>query len=207
MGDVGTILGGVGAVAGGAASIASIVQGKNAQEAQQKALERILGRQTETAQGIISQTDPLRQITAASLFNTLSGNRDPNLRVFAPEREALEGQFSQARNAIIQNTPNQGGQLNKSLSDLEVARAQSVAGLQSNVRQKAFEDALRTGYGIAPQTVFPAFQGASNTLLALSNQGAAQQASGGAGLGQITALGALLSLKGNRSGSTQETIA
>lgn len=196
--SIGPILGGVGAAAGGAASIASIVNGKNAQEANQRALDKILNQQVGTANEIIGQTNPLRNITGASLFNVLSGNQDPNLRVFAPEREALEGQFSQARNAIISNTPNQGGQLNKSLSDLEVARAQSVAGLQTNVRQKAFEDALRVGYGVAPQTVFPAYQGATSTLAQLSGQGIAQQASGGQGLGSVAAIGALLSMKGNK---------
>lgn len=197
--SIGPILGGVGSAAGGAASIYSIIQGKNAQEANQNALNKILNSSVNSAEGIMGQTNPLRQITASSLFNVLSGNNDPNMRVFAPERESLEGQFSQARNSIISNTPNQGGQLNKSLSDLEVARAQSVAGLQSNVRQKAFEDALRTGFGVAPQTVFPAFQGATSILANQANMGAQQQAAGGAGLGSIAALGTLLSMKPSRS--------
>jgi hypothetical protein len=193
--SIGPILGGVGSAAGAGASIYSIVQGKNAQEANQRALDQIFKQQSGLSSDIISQTNPLRQLTAASLFDVLNGGRNANLRVFAPERESLEGQFTQARANIIGNTPNQGGQLNKSLADLDVARAQSVAGLETNVRQRAFEDALRTGFGVAPQSVFPAFSGASNTLAQLSGQGIQQQMAGGQGLGSVAALGTLMSMK------------
>lgn len=198
MGDTGTALTGAGSLLGGAASIASVIQGKEAQEASQRALDRILRTQTTSAEGILGQTSPLRAVTAGSLFDVLTGGRNANLRVFAPEREALESQFRQARENILATTPARGGQLNKLLADTEVARAQSIGGLESNVRQRAFEDSLRIGFGAAPTAVFPAFQGATGTLAGLAGQGAQLQAAGGAGLGSLTAVGALLALKQGR---------
>src|SRR5688572_7656324 len=196
MGDVGSIIGGAGALIGGASSVASTVAGKEAQERAQKSLEQVLSMQTSSAEGILKQTSPLRSVTTANLLDVLTGGSNPNLGFAAPTREAIESQFGRARENIIQTTPNQGGQLNRSLADLEIARAQSVGGLEADTRRKAFEDSLRIGFGVAPQTVLPTFAGSANTLATLAGQGAQQAAAGGAGLGQITALGALMSMKG-----------
>jgi len=195
MGSTGSILAGAGSLLGGAASIASVISGKNAAEENTRALRQITDLSTSSAEGILSQTAPLRAVTAASLFDTLTGGRNETLRVFAPEREAVESQFSRARENIIGTTPARGGQLTRALADVEVARAQSVSGLEADVRKRAFEDALRTGFQVAPATVFPTFQGATGTLAALASQGAELQAAGGAGLGQIAGLGAILAMK------------
>ncbi|OFX03530.1 MAG: hypothetical protein A3E78_08220 [Alphaproteobacteria bacterium RIFCSPHIGHO2_12_FULL_63_12] len=195
MGSTGTVLAGAGSLLGGAASIASVIAGKNAQQENTRALRQLTDLSTTGAEGILSQTAPLRSATALSLFDTLTGGRNENLRVFAPEREAVESQFGRARESIIATTPARGGQLNRALADVEVARAQSVSGLETDVRKRAFEDALRIGFQVAPSTVFSTFQGATGTLASLAGQGAELQAAGGAGLGQVAAVGALLAMK------------
>lgn len=199
MGDIGSIIGGVGAAAGAGSSIASGLQGKKAQSAYQKQLNDLIGQTTGSADQIMKSTSPLRSLTTANLAAVLGGARTDQLQVFAPERQALEAQFGRAKDNIIAGGQF-GGQLNRSLSDLESNRAQAIAGLEADVRRKAFEDALRVGFGVAPQQVFGAFGGATSALANQANMAAQQQASAGAGLGQSAALGALLSLKGNKNG-------
>jgi hypothetical protein len=70
------------------------------------------------------------------------------MRVFAPEREAIEAQFRRARENVLSSTPMRGGQLNRSLADLEIARAMGVSGLESDVRRQAFNQALGVGFQI-----------------------------------------------------------
>src|SRR5437867_516489 len=120
MGDVGTIIGGTGALLGGAASVASTISGKEAQDRAQSQLQKILNTQTSSAEGILGQTSPLRSVTTANLLDVLTGGTNANLGFQAPTREAVESQFRNARENIISSTPNQGGQLNKSLADLEI---------------------------------------------------------------------------------------
>lgn len=198
MGDIGSIIGGVGSALGGAASVANVINGKNASSEANDALKKLLNTNTSSAEGILGQTAPLRALTSANLASVLTGGRTDNLRVFAPEREAIETQFSNAKDNLIAGGQ-RGGQLNHNLADLNTARAQSVSGLEADVRRRAFEDALRIGFGAAPQAVFPAFQGSASVLANLSGQGAAEAASGGAGLGGVAGIGALLALKqGNK---------
>ena len=202
MGDIGSILGGTGALLGAGASAFGAVQGKQAQEKATRELRNLIGQTTSDATGIMRQTSPLRSLTAGNLAAVLTGGRTDMLRVMAPEREALETQFGRARENIVAGGT-RGGMLDRNLADLDVARAQSVTGLESDVRRRAFEDALRIGYGAAPSVAFPAFSGASASLANLANAGAAQQAAGGAGLGNLAGLGALLALKqGGRGGGT-----
>lgn len=196
-GDVGSVLAGAGSLVGAGASVASIVQGKEAQERNRRDLQNLIGQTTSDATGIMRQTSPLRSLTVGNLVPVLAGERTDNLRVFAPEREALESQFGRARENIIA-TGSRGGMLNRNLADLEIARAQAVGGLESDVRRRAFEDSLRIGFGAAPATVFPAFSGASNALATLSGQDQAQIASGGAGLGTSAGIAALLAMKGQK---------
>lgn len=200
MGDsIGPILGGAGVALGGAASVGSIIAGKNAQQENTDALKRLLNTQTSSAEGILGQTGPLRAQTAGNLAAVLAGGRTNNLRVFAPEREAVEQQFSRARDNLIEGGA-RGGVLTHSLNDLNIARAQTVSGQDADVRKRAFEDAIRIGFGAAPSAVFPAFQGSANILANLASQGGAQAAAGGAGLGSVAGLGALLALKNGKGG-------
>lgn len=194
MGDLGSIIGGAGSLLGGAASIANVINGKNAQNDATSALKKLTNLNTSSAEGILGQTAPLRALTASDLAAVLAGGRTENLRVFAPEREAVEQQFSRAKDNLVAGGV-RGGQLNRGLTDLNIARAQAVSGLEADVRRRAFEDSLRIGFGVAPQTVFPAFSGSANVLANLSGQGAQEAASGGAGLGTAAGVGALLALK------------
>ena len=198
MGDsIGPILTGAGGLLGGAASVGSIINGKSAAKDNTEALKRLTNLNTSSAEGILGQTSPLRSLTAANLAAVLSGGRTDNLRVFAPERETVEQQFTRGRENLIAGGV-RGGSLDRSLADLEVGRAQTLSGMESDVRRRAFEDAIRVGFGAAPNTAFPAFAGSANVLSRLAASGDANAASGGAGLGQLAGIGALLSLKAGK---------
>ncbi len=197
MSYAGPVLSGVGSAAGAGASIYGILQGKKAQDAATKALGDILGQQTSNAQGILRQTGPLRSLTATNLAQVLAGGRTDNLRVFAPEREAIEGQFTQARNNLLA-TGERGGLMSSNLNNLNIARAQAVSGLESDVRKNAFENSLRIGFGVAPSVVFPTMSNAAGLFGQQQAMAQQQQAAGGAGLGSIAALGTLMSMKGQR---------
>ena len=198
MGDsIGPILTGAGGLLGGAASVSSVLNGKDASKENTEALKRLTNLNTSSAEGILGQTSPLRALTAANLAAVLGGGRTDNLRVFAPERESVEQQFTRGRENLIAGGV-RGGSLDRSLADLEVGRAQTLSGMESDVRRRAFEDAIRVGFGAAPNTAFPAFAGSANVLSRLAASGDANAASGGAGLGQLAGIGALLSLKAGK---------
>ena len=144
MGDIGasgwgSLLAGAGTAAGGAASASSIFSGKNQQGEMTDAIKQLMGTTNSSAQGILNQTAPLRAATAGTLFDVLTGGRNSNLRVFAPERETVESQFGRARDNML-NTGVRGGELNTSLANLNMARAQTLGGLEADVRKNAFVD-------------------------------------------------------------------
>lgn len=195
MGEsIGPILGGVGGLLGGAASASSIFSGKADREKDTRALRDLIGRTTSDATGILTQTSPLRSLSVANLAAVLGGGRTENLRVFAPERETVEQQFRRADENLVAGGV-RGGALDRSRADLNIARAQTLGGMESDVRKRAFEDALRIGFGAAPSVAFPAFAGSANALSNLAAAGGARESAGGAGLGSLAGIGALLALK------------
>lgn len=201
MGDFGSIIGGAGAAAGGAASIAQFFQGKDASDQakdllgqQSEAAQRLFNMQMANAMKLQRQTGPLRTGVAGILRGVLAGGRGGPFQIFAPEREMVEQQFGRARENIVAGGQ-RGGMLQRSLTDLDIGRAQTLGGMESDIRRRGFEDALRVGFGVAPSVQFPSFGGE-----ALANLGASQQASAGAGLGSIAGIGALLALKQGRGG-------
>ncbi len=96
-------------------------------------------------QKLLAQTQPLRDQTTRTLSSVLSGAPASSLPAYAPNRAALEGQYNQAKTAILGRTP-RGGALFKQLADLEGKRAGAVTGLESDVRNNAMNQALQIGY-------------------------------------------------------------
>lgn len=115
----------------------------------------------------------------------------------APDREALEGQFSQAKNSIMDQAGGRGGFLRRAMTMNDIARAQTVGNAAVNARQQGITRAL----GLLGPAAFP---GANTTLqagqgLVNSEQGRAQmaaQASAQQGQGIGSAIGGLASIGG-----------
>ena len=80
-----------------------------------------------------------------ALPGTTSPGGTPLFGPYAPEREALQQGFGTARENIIRNAPARGGQLARSLIDLETNRAQAQGNLQMQGTQKALDIANKIG--------------------------------------------------------------
>ena len=107
---------------------------------------------------LFAETGPARSGSLSLINQVLTGGRPTSMAsITIPERETIEGQFANARENIIENTPGRGGQMNNLLGQAEIGRAQAVAGLDAEIRRAAFQGAMQAGFG-APG---PAFQGAA----------------------------------------------
>lgn len=176
----------------------------------------------EMGQELFGLTRPLRTDTVDTLTRVLRGERPQNFRVFAPEREALESQFTNAREATISGSPARGGAMSNQLRDLEVARALGISSQEADVSRRGFAAALETGFG-TPSTALSGVLGAGN----LSGQGAGTlanvfgsqaglagsafgtqadlfNASGNRALATLGLLGQLMGGSAGRSGSSEQ---
>lgn len=76
-------------------------------------------------------------------------------------REGMEGQYQVAREQLLDTAPTEGGQLNDQMRDLAVSRAQSIGGLETQIKagvemplaQNLWQSALSTGYGQPPVAI------------------------------------------------------
>src|SRR3990167_3246548 len=108
-------------------------------------------------------------------------------RLLPSERETIENQFTQARNAVIDTTGQRGGQLSKSLADLSIERARAVSGAEI--------DAAERGKRLALSLLAPAAFQESGEATAVGSvlqdirgqEGATSQAlmAGGMGIGAL----------------------
>ncbi len=99
--------------------------------------------QTQLAQKLIGQTDPLREGLIGDASQFLSGNRDvTGLPEFAAFKSSAESQFSRARDNIIANTP-EGGGLTAALAGLEGQRAGNQAGFTGALASDEVNRALQ----------------------------------------------------------------
>lgn len=97
---------------------------------------------------------PIIGATIGPATSALGGAFETNLT--APEREAIEGQFGQARENIIGQSGARGGMLQKQLIGLDTARAKDVSSAINQARQRGTERAL---------TLLPsAYPGANTTI-------------------------------------------
>ena len=96
-----------------------------------------------------TQTAPLRTATVGNLQSILSGAPASSLPAYAPNRAAIEGQYSIAENQLRSSLP-RGGLLQSSLADLIGKRAGAVSDLESAVRGGALNQAATLGVGAVP---------------------------------------------------------
>lgn len=110
---------------------------------------------------LMGQTAPTREASIGTINDVLAGGRPENMRVFAPEREAVESQFHNAKENLMESIPARGGELNRRLVDLNIGRASALGGLEAGVRRDAMNQALQVG-----------FQAPATAMAGLGNAGA-----------------------------------
>ena len=120
--------------------------GNRGERRQGKAADSLLDMSTR----LFESTDPARMQVLGNINGVLSGARPENMRVFAPEREAVESQFKNARENLLETIPARGGELNRRLVDLNIGRAQAIGNLEADVRRDAMNKAMQVGFGAAP---------------------------------------------------------
>lgn len=109
---------------------------------------------------------PIRDVVMPQVLSTLAGPGVFQTTLPAADRQAIEDQFKQAEGNIYA-TGQRGGQLNQQLTDLNSARAGSVAEATANAKQLGIERAL----GLVPAGI----PNASTTMSAMSALGNSEQ--------------------------------
>jgi hypothetical protein len=119
------------------------------------------------AANLYGETDTVRTALLGIFQHVLEGQRPSAMNFTGPEREAIEGQFRNARENIIENTPARGGQMNQLLGQAEIGRAQAVSGLDAEIRRAALQGATQAAFG-TPGPAFQGLAGAGNTYASLA---------------------------------------
>ncbi len=145
--------------------------------------------QTELAQQLVSQTDPLRRDLIGQAGEFLSGGRDvTGLPEFAALKGANEAQFSRARDNIIANTP-EGGGLTAALAGLEGGRASNQVGFTGALAS----DEVNRALGLATFGAATGSRGLSSAGFVQAQRASAESAqNAGKSQGIGSAVGALL---------------
>lgn len=172
---------GAGLGAGGAALLGGKDSGQSSAD---QALRALIGQQTGTANNLLGETALTRRLVLAPIESTLLGLRPTQLPVFAPARDALEQQFTRARQNVIANAPVRGGQLNRSLVDLEGQRAQAVAGVESDLAKTLYQTGAQIGFQV-PGVALGGMGSAAQSLANLSQQATQRETGKGAGIGGL----------------------
>lgn len=185
------------AAAGIGNTIYSGIKAGNAQDRAEESAEL----QAQIARQLFSEASPLRQMNLAELEQfTRSGLLPIGLRagldqIITSGREGLEGQYNVARENILSRTPVRGGQLNKTLADLEMARAGSIGRFGADVlgqyelpiRQNLFNIGVNAGMGQSTQGL-NALSGSTGNFMTLAQQAAQQSAASGQAGGAMLAI-------------------
>lgn len=137
---------------------------------------------------------PIRNVVMPQALQTLGGPGVFQTELPATDRQAIEDQFSQAKNSIL-NSGTRGGQLNAQLANNARDRATAVSGATIDARQRGIERAL----GLVPSAIPNAAtqmnarsQSASTEqarLNANAQMEAQQQAAKGQGIGGLLGTG------------------
>ena len=128
--------------------------GKSGGGKQNKAANEAIRSQTNLAERIVEQTDPLREQLVGQSGDFLSGDFDvSSLPQYGSAKNVVENQFGRAQDSIIANTA-EGGGLTDALVDLEGARAGSLVDVEGQLSEAETNRALQLG-------TFGAAQGSS----------------------------------------------
>jgi hypothetical protein len=107
--------------------------------------------QSELAQRLLMQTDPLRTALIDRSAAYLGGGID-NSAQFNAFKASAEPQFAQARENIIADTP-AGGQLTAALTQLQGGRAQALAQARGAIDEQELARAMTLGTGMTGQAL------------------------------------------------------
>lgn len=166
----------------------------------EKTMADIAQRQQQRAELLqTTYEDPLRQQMQPMIQQAL-GLNPFRTSLSAADRQPIEGQFNQARSALM-NTAQRGGQLRSAMTGLERDRAMAIGSAANQARQLGESRALQFGATGLPNVssisgLSSQGQQGAGAVAGLESmrrqQGAAQQASLAQGIGQLggTALGA-----------------
>jgi len=146
--------------------------------------------QTQLAQKLVGQTDPLRKELIGDAEGFLTGGRDVTaLPEFAAFKGSAESQFGRAKDNIIANTP-EGGGLIAALTQLEGDRASNQANFTGALAGGEIDRALQLGtFGAAAGSSGLGSAAAiqSNRAAAESAQNAGKAGGAGSAAGAVTA--------------------
>lgn len=142
-----------------------------------KALEQI-------AEDLFKETRGLRAGTIERLEDTLGGEF-PAGPVFEGQKLTTEQAFDRARESVISQTP-AGGALTGALTDVETARAGTLAGITTDIFQRDLQAAQGAAFG-APQISIAGLGSAAGTQAQLAQAQAAGKGGLGAGVGTLGA--------------------
>jgi hypothetical protein len=147
------------------------------------AADQAVQAQTDLANRLVLQSDPLRQQLFNQSQNFLGGDFDvTGTPQFAAGKDIQEQQFGRARDSIIGATP-EGGALTSALTDLEAARASGLTQFTGGLAEAEQNRALQLG-------TFGAAQGAAGLQGAASTQAQLAAAEASANAGKAGGLGA-----------------
>ena len=138
--------------------------------------------------GLWNATSSLRASTEQTLNQVLGGGRPENMRIFAPEREAVENQVRVARENILSTTPTRGGQLNQALTNVELARAGTLGQMEADIRRQAFREALGVGFQV-PAAAIGAISRAGDIFGGQTNRGMQETFGKNRSIGSLAGMG------------------
>ena len=147
--------------------------------------------QTQLAQKLVGQTDPLRAGLINDAEGFLTGGRDvSSLPEFGAFKDSAESQFGRAKDNIIANTP-EGGGLIAALTNLEGNRASNQAAFTGDLAGNEIQRALQLatfGAAAGNQGLGQAGFIQTQRAAAEAQQNAAKSGAAGDALGNVVAL-------------------
>jgi len=148
---------------------------------------------------IFGESSPLRQALTGRLEQMagLEPSFAPaDAALFGPtaaERDVVESQFANARRNIEERAPVRGSDLNRAFADIEMGRAGSIVGLESQAQNRALDLASGVAYN-TPVTALSGLNAARAGASSIADRQAQSDASLGVSIGK-TALAIADSLK------------
>jgi hypothetical protein len=157
--------------------------------------------QSRLAQQLVGETTPLRRGLIGQAEDFLGGGFDvTGLPQFGAGKQMIEDQFARAQDAVIAGTP-EGGGLTSALVDLNTNRAGGLAQLTGGLAQDEINRALQLAtFGTAQGS--QGMTQASVIAAQRANAEAQQNAAKASGLGQAAGAGLAMATKGSGGAAT-----
>ena len=149
--------------------------------------------QANIANTIFGEATPLRQALVGSVEQRLGlePTYEPSdVALFgpsAPERQAVESQYTNAKNNIMSSIPTRGSEMNKNLAGLEAARAGDIGQMESDATMRALGLASDIGLGTS-STALSGFNNARVGASATATRDAQMAGASAQGKGQTAGM-------------------